>query len=346
MGRLRQTTEEIQYILDGAVDVRNKANKDGSYPTLRAGNLIGHGEPIPAEFTFRATGGKSILDGVAIVTELQGNAEVINGQLTPFRGDAIKSVGDNAWDEQWEEGIVDNGENYYLPGYIRSKDYIRVLPEEQYYYTNAENNGEHYIRIAYYDEDKNYLDTKSQGIGKFTIPADAYYMRFYVNDSYGGTYKGDIIITLVHTGWKVDTNAGYQPYWSDTMFFDSRIKEYFPDGMMPWDKVYNEDDKGCIEIGSEVRSYKSGDANGDSMATDGRYTTVVKLETPTIHRFDKPFKMEYMVADFGTEELISNEPTAPFKARVIYQFNAVDLIRENYNEIQKLKELLRSHGWL
>ena len=51
-----------------------------------------------------------------------------------------------------------------------------------------------------------------------------------------------------------------------------------------------------------------------------------------------------IVADFGTEEIIGNAPSAPFKGRTIYQFNAVDQIRENYNEIEKIKAALAKAG--
>ena len=49
-----------------------------------------------------------------------------------------------------------------------------------------------------------------------------------------------------------------------------------------------------------------------------------------------------IVADFGTEEIIGNAPSAPFKGRTIYQFNAVGQIRENYNEIQQLKAIIET----
>ena len=67
-----------------------------------------------------------------------------------------------------------------------------------------------------------------------------------------------------------------------------------------------------------------------------------ELAEPTILEFDTPFQLDYKVADFGTEEIISSEPSAPFKGRTIYQFNAVDQIRENYNEIQQLKAIIET----
>ena len=69
-----------------------------------------------------------------------------------------------------------------------------------------------------------------------------------------------------------------------------------------------------------------------------------ELEKPTIIELAEPFALDYKVADFGTEELIAAQPSAPFRARTIYQFNAVDQIRENYNEIERIKAALAKAG--
>ena len=542
----------------------------GKFPNLVAGDLYGHGESVPAEFSFRATGGKSIKDGVAYIKELQGNAVVWNqsckpfseairfphdsvilteqgvsltnwdayqpfvlpanllakkghkcllmfsytnttpspqfavevaetaetrftftqssesvaiflnvaqssitdninvfpyvnqtgectisnirfcdltlmygagnepttieeyyarkpivadeyayneGEVIAFNGDAVKSVGDNAWDEQWELGRLNTDTGQPNPGNngIQSKNYNKVLPNEAYYcgYNAAP------IFAMFYDAEYNLIRQVSGSNNfinirnrQFTTPANAVYMKFYVVDI--TTYNHDIMITLVHSGWKVDTNAGYQPYWADTLLIDERIKAEFPNGMHKWDKVYNKDGKGYIvkgtgsvDMGDCAWSYDSAnqvfttytimdlmahpsvteDRNKGLMCAkyapskglvastmdnkswlrvpknitikDTDYTDAAsfkamlqekqvilyyELEKPTIIPFDKPFNLEYKVADFGTEELIAAEQSAPFKARTIYQFNAVDQIRENYNEIEKIKAALAKAG--
>ena len=327
------------------------------------------------------------------------------GEVIAFNGDAIKSVGDNAWDEQWEQGGLDygSGQEYDTTSYFRSKNYIKILPNTQYYFRKPAGV---FLLPFYYDEDKNFIAADdvlftNQAGNTFTT-LNAAYMRFYCDRP---TYGNDIMLTLVHSGWKVDTNAGYQPYWADTLQIDSRIKAAFTDengvfkGLHKWDKVYNKDGKGYIVKGTGVvdldslgwyyDSYFEGyysdslqkaktDFGGicSAYAFKGRYVDVqdkemgviyansafikdsrhtdadsliaslqgihlyYELAEPEILEFDKPFKLDYKVADFGTEELISAEPSAPFKARTIYQFNAVDQIRENYNEIQQLKAML------
>ena len=559
--------------------VNDKADNTGIYPSMQVGkadDLSGHGESVPAEFTFRATGGKSIKDGTATIKEMEGNAVVWNqlqsasqitktlqkagisidttagslimrlsgiydgtkgdlnfyvdsffknilgvkghkyvcipkglknavytifgginnsitylkdativtctkeenirivpriddrliegteynediffscvdltkmygegnepttieefnarkpivadeyayneGEVIAFCGDAVKSVGDNAWDEQWEKGRLNaiTGQPNYGANGILTKNFNKVLPNETYYCGydatpifamcyDAE-----YNLITQVSGSNNFINIRNR---QFTTPANAVYMKFYVVDI--TTYNHDIMITLVHSGWKVDTNAGYQPYWADTLQIDSRIKAEFPNGMHKWDKVYNKDGKGYIVKGTGVvdlgtlewlsyqptgtfnvfytganpfpASYNNNGCNiiskryivhntgaadfpnlgcklfmqSDAIyprfyIRDDAYTDAAsfkaamagtmlyyELAEPTIIEYDKPFKLDYKVADFGTEQLISAQPSAPFKARTIYQFNAVDQIRENYNEIERIKAALAKAG--
>ena len=514
----------------------------GKFPNLVAGDLYGHGESVPAEFSFRATGGKSIKDGVAYIKELHGNAVVWNqwvdtiapqdcdlsetdnrltltpqggfpgvtnaismnivenhvyicishrigggilnvncggydgatnvpfraesghygfsvysynetqpftitrpmlidltkmfeagnepttieeyyarkpivayeyayneGEVIAFNGDAVKSVGDNAWDEEWRLGYYVGGGQYFdSPTQICSKNPIQVLPNESY----CINQEQYYV--WYYDKEMQFIgyDVKFNS-DTFVTPSNAAYIHFNLEPPYGVTYKHDIMLTLVHSGWKVDTDAGYQPYWADTLLLnDPRIAKEFPNGMMPWDKVYNKDGKGYIVKGTasiKMADYVTNkeidgvfvlknlpktpavDTNGYSKdilsanytpslgaygnvteeknicAVDDliwvagqdllQYASVAeyaeslgdtmawyKIAEPEILEFDTPFKLDYKVADFGTEEIISSNPSAPFKGRVIYQFNAVDQIRENYNEIEKIKAALAKAG--
>ena len=534
-----------------------KADKNGKYADLTAGDLYGHGESVPAEFSFRASGGKSIKDGTAYIKELQGNAVVWNqmlkkdrtlftgngvevtkngdgsytlngtptqdawilieeevsntiplshvwlligcpnggsestyclwdsqnaiqdvgagqikridknslsirimvrkdfecvnlifrprlidltkmfgqgnepttiedfyrllpsnidlnayneGEVIPFTADGIKSVGDNAWDEEWENGTFNTTTGNKINTettnkQIRSANPIPVVEGENYCSTKD-------MWVIYETSDHSIVQSP-QGAGsgnsvyvtagmKFKIPTNAAYMRFYLLASYGTTYNHDITISLYHSGWKAEVDNTYKPYWEDTLLLDSRIKEAFPNGMMPWDKVYNKDGKGYIVKGSgsvdmgdmewvynetfggfvskpqaamqnwkgvcSKYHYAGGYATVEDkefgyiyldqcIVKDTSYTDAAtfkadmagtmlyyELAEPTILEYDTPFQLDYKVADFGTEEIISSEPSAPFKGRTIYQFNAVDQIRENYNEIEKIKAALAKAG--
>ena len=321
------------------------------------------------------------------------------GEVIAFNGEAIKSVGDNAWDEQWESGGIyeSSGVEFDSGYYLRSK-YIRVLPNTQYYFKKPK--GIVTYLYFYDNEDKfvGWLDpfaTSGEG-GQFTT-LNASYMRFTCLQN---TYNNDIMITLVHSGWKVDTDAGYQPYWNDVLQIDSRIRAAFPNGMHKWDKVYNKGGKGYVIKGTgavdlssllwaldarynnpqfyaEVPNkavnnnavcakyitleYGGWDTNEDKtivcsktdtyvIIVDAAYKSVedfkeamsgvmlyYELAEPTIIEYDQPFNFDYRVADFGTEEIISDKPTAPLKADIIYQFNAVDMIRDLWARVQALE---------
>lgn len=63
-----------------------------------------------------------------------------------------------------------------------------------------------------------------------------------------------------------------------------------------------------------------------------------ELAEPIITPIVEPIQLDYWVEDFGTEKLISTGSSTPFKADVIYQFNATDRIRDNYRNIALLSK--------
>lgn len=54
-----------------------------------------------------------------------------------------------------------------------------------------------------------------------------------------------------------------------------------------------------------------------------------ELTEPNEEVFDNAINLNYLANDFGTEEAIVVEDSAPFRADIIYQFNAQDRIRKN-----------------
>ena len=546
-GNQEITGKALNYVLNEiAKEVEQGGNvkADGVYPDLIAGDLAGRGESVPAEFTFRASGGKSIKDGKAYIKRIKGNSVVwnnmvdsrgydggffvdvpppiiqghkyllkrthatnslflipiINGEEkyemnlpngvyaaifeSPHTGDitrvyserysgacvisdltkmygagnepttieeyearkpivadeyaynegevihmnteGIKSVGDNAWDEEWELGRLNTDTGQPNPGNngIHSKNYNKVLPNEAYYcgYNVTP------IFAMFYDAEYNLIQQVSGSNHfinirnrQFTTPANAVYMKFYVVDI--TTYNHDIMITLVHSGWKQDTDAGYQPYWQDTLPLPI-IRKYFPQGMKSAGNAHDEirfnkaSGKweavrriGSVDLGSlewQIGNYNGYSAfyshsnalnglwadgifylcakyqpaehriytegldksiafnNGyygnpaikdEIVIRDSSYPDVAtfkaamqgvilyyELAEPIVTEITDSFRDYYNVADFGTEQAISNIPSAPFSADIIYQFNAVDMIRENYNEIERIKAALAKVG--
>lgn len=323
------------------------------------------------------------------------------GQVIHCNTESIKSVGDNAWDEQWEEGAIDNNTGTITPSnsHIRSKNYIKVISGETY---NMLGN----FIVIYYDENYNQVDWWSVGGSReLTIPNNVQYLKLYAN---GITYNNGIMISLVHSGWKQDTDAGYQPYWQDILPLPI-IRKYFPDGMKKagtaHDEIrYNkasgkwEYSKGkikSVDLGT-LSWYYTADFGGyysDMLYTantdfggicsaypfvgkyinvndkemgvifgqcilikDSAYTDAASFkaamqgvilyyesndwEWVELDAEDQNFRDYYNVADFGTEMSQSNVPSAAFSADIIYQFNAVDMIREHELEITELQSII------
>ena len=68
-----------------------------------------------------------------------------------------------------------------------------------------------------------------------------------------------------------------------------------------------------------------------------------ELETPIVVELDYPTaetNMDYLAWDFGTEEAIASVPSAPFRADINYEPNAVDDLRWAVSEIRSLKAQL------
>lgn len=327
------------------------------------------------------------------------------GEVIHMTAEGIKSVGDNAWDEEWRLGIYGSSEGIYVQNSscICNARPIRVLPNTEYYFKPG-------VEAYAFYYDKNMIFIKYEGgYGVIKTPSNAEYLNFYLGAGYGTQYNNDILISLYHSGWKADTDAKYQPYWEDRLMFDKRIKDEFPNGMQRWDMVYNKNGKGYIVKGTyEVKmkdlnirrdaegvfiaqpipavaktdskgwsaeivsarfigdgtaySYNLSPYNSafiveDSLWINGQplasYMTkedfirdygddilYYQLAEPTIIEYDEPFNLDYKVADFGTEEIIAPQPSAPISADIIYQFNAVDMIREHELEITELQRII------
>ena len=326
------TAESHQALLLELVEVINesKADKQGKNPQMEVGfanNLVGRGESTPTQFTFRASGGKSIADGTATIKRIKGNTVVVNGQSVNMRVRSIKSIGDNAWNKYMAvRGVVNDQTGVFTPdnNVLTVVDLIRCLPGEQYYFSNVV----HYnYRAAFhfYDANMNFIgidgiwDSSNNTFASniLTIPTEAHYMR--VATPYDCVDK--CMVTLVHTGWRQDTDAAYQPYWEDNKDL-SIIRKYFPSGMRSSAGVYDE-----ISYNSYTQQWEA----IQRIDTDGGI--INDIVTPIL----EPLNLSYQVADFGTEEAISEEISAPFSADIIYQFNAVDMIRELWYKVEALE---------
>lgn len=178
------------------------------------------------------------------------------GTLIPFSGNGIKTVGFNQWDEEWENGTFNTttGENLAVVSQIRSKNFIDVLPNTTYFV-----NANPRIWCLFFDGNKQPIHPNAQGynivgnsvqlgfdIQPFTTPANARYMRFYCQASYGNSYKNDICINISDTS----KNGTYEPYTETST--DLPISTYFPTGMKRAGNVYDEltENKAITRVGA------------------------------------------------------------------------------------------------
>ena len=197
--------------------------------------------------------------------------------------------------------------------------YARVLPNEAYYL------GGEYTSIGFAKELGGATET-------ITIPSN----RLYAPTEIGYIYATgtDICINLHHTGYR---DGEYEPYKEVTHGLPLwQITNGEP--LRKAGSVYDEINETEYIRRVGVRGYATGDKDDATLLTDGTYTNY-PLAEPIVTPITTPIDFNYYVEDFGTEEALLTEDSAPFSADIVYQFNAVDNIRQNRISIQKLNDI-------
>ena len=134
------------------------------------------------------------------------------GTLVNCSGRYLVNTYRNQWDEEWELGQVDTSTGALVTStsWGRTKNYINVIPNAQYYLKSPIN-----LYMIYYDKNKNYISSyyRSAG-GTFTIPSNCVYMKM---TNYGWKpYNHDITISLYYaTG---DGYTDYYPYQEPSVY--------------------------------------------------------------------------------------------------------------------------------
>lgn len=159
-----------------------------------------------------------------VLNDMQGYEEYDLGSFVHSKNDLI-STGRNLWDEEWEVGTIsyDYGVNESSSKTIRSKNYIKVLPNTNYYF-RCDRSNKSYFKVRFYDINNNYLSGGNPNTTTYTYisPANAYYMRFTMSDEYGTNYNNDICINVNDESF----NGTYEPYQEDVMVVDRELKEF------------------------------------------------------------------------------------------------------------------------
>lgn len=166
-------------IMQAGADVANAANKAAGLPasTPEPGSIISVIQLV--------NGGRTVgPDALAYFTESVRNKllsllvsmepiQDFNGYGHPWPAGG----GANQWDEEWELGTIGltTGAKVDVSDKIRSKNYVPILPNTEYYYKFPGN-----WRMVYYDSDKNIVgqgDTYAPNIIRKS-PATAHYLMF------------------------------------------------------------------------------------------------------------------------------------------------------------------------
>lgn len=265
------------------------------------------------------------------------------GELVSMSSNGLFANGFNQWDEQWETGYIgNNGNDYAVSNTIRSS-YIPVITGESYYCHTGFRTSDKWDMFLYGYDDKKAPIFSFSFVGNtvVTIPNGISYIRFGINPdiNYGPTYKGNININLSHTGVR---NGEYEPYWDATKDL-SIIQKNFPNGMRSAGSVYDEisfDEATQKWVAIQrvgERAFVEGDNENAQVTTNGT-NTHYELAEPIITTIEETVDLSYKVGDFGIEKMLSDSLSAPFKADIIYQFNATDRVRENSINISKLSK--------
>ena len=166
------------------------------------------------------------------------------GEVIHMDVQSVESQGVNAWDEEWENGSfnTNTGTNVNSEStnkQIRSKNRFRVVGGAEYYSNVID------MWAILYDAEGNTISNPHATLatsnkafyiaGKFKLPINAAYMRFYMLPSYGTIYNNNICINISDTS----INGKYFPYIKRTEDL-SIIRKYFPQGMKSAGSAHDE----------------------------------------------------------------------------------------------------------
>lgn len=255
-------------------------------------------------------------------------------------------TGFNQWDEVWENGYITDasGANAYSNVFIRSKNYIRILPDTSYYFHNggAVSNAD----VYFYNANKEYLGRDTGGHQTltnanqiFTTPSDAYYMRFYMGSAYGTTYRNNICINFSNP----DMNGKYEPYQLHSYPLDSDIilrgiPKLDTDNHLYYDgDIYHADGKvdrryGVVDMGALTWSLAGGGTEHARFETQLPYDTIAVGQSGIMPNMICPkYETSYFTAVYyHTKDKIiatwSSTATGTTKTLAVYDSSYTDAV--------------------
>ena len=214
------------------------------------------------------------------------------GEMLHVQTSEFKTVGFNAWDEEWEVGGLSDtvGNPISDPDKIRSKNFCPMIGGVTYYVKAPQN-----IRVLFYDAENGFIsETNNIMNATFTAPINCAYFKIRGTNAYGNTYHNDICINL---HWDGTRDGEYEPYTEHSYPLDDSltlrgIPKLDADNNLYYDgDTYEHDGTvtrkfGILDMGAVNWSYSTwGSANvfthsiGDSVKNDGeilcaKYVTI------------------------------------------------------------------------
>ena len=183
---------------------------------------------------------------------------------------------------------------------------------------------------AYYSETKNGAQTAVLIKDGVYTPECSGYLHLT------GTADATPCVHFQHSG-VMDGECA--PYEEHTLNLPEILK-LFRNGMHAVGDVFDEINIDTYIQRCEYRDYVEGDESNAEVLTDGVHT-VAKLTEPIITPLSEPIALDYYCEDWGSEEAIpTSSASAPFRADIVYQFNAEGRIRDNSRNIDKLEKIV------
>lgn len=265
-------------------------------------------------------------------------------EIRNMRAWGIETVSANAFDKDSTVAGVVNADGTIVDNANYSLAKIEVVPNERYSLHNVANTYYDGIRFSYalYDSDdrllsvggiKDVTTTNRTATGDVDIPNGARYISVVVHND----YLDSCCVNLRHSG---TFNASDATYFKKVREL-TEIANYFPDGMNSVGEVYDEINAENAIQRCGVRAYEDGDENNPNVMTD-RTNTVYQLAEPIVTPITEPLQLDYEVADFGTEKAFTAPKSSPFKADIVYQFNAEGRIRDNGRNIERIEVQMKN----
>ena len=220
------------------------------------------------------------------VSFMQTQYPVLNGGYIPYNTGTLLSSnpskheanGFNWWDEEWEVGYYDTaGAKALSSNYIRSKNNIRVISGQTYYFQRPAG---YTFYVCQYDIQGGFISRTSLGTSTtLTLQSNTYFITFCIGGSGTPvtTYNNDICIS---DHWDDTRNGDYEAWVLHSYAIDKTVDghgifKFKPQAASPWtytdhltDEMYVDGDTlepdgtltaryGIIDLGTVVFTYNA-----------------------------------------------------------------------------------------